>query len=140
VARAAKYIALLGVYLAAVSAAAGAVAAHWYGNGAYAASAIAAMLIWIVGGSSLALVASAKTPAGRLNCVLAAMMIRMALPLAALMFFASSNHPLAACGIGAMIVVHYLAGLVVETLMCLRMVSHANTVDSLAGREGIAAN
>lgn len=124
-ARAAKYIAILGLYLAAVAVAAGAVAAHKFGDGAYLASAVAAALIWVVGGCSLALVASATSPAGRLNCVLAAMLIRMALPLAAVAYFSSSHHPLAAVGVGGLIVVHYLAGLVVETLLCLRIVGHA---------------
>jgi hypothetical protein len=137
VARAAKYIALLGVFLAAVSAVAGAVAAQRFGNGAFLASAIAALLIWIVGGSSLALVASAKTPTNRLNCILAAMMIRMALPLVAVVFFTSSNHPLAAYGIAGLIVVHYLAGLVVETLLCLRMVSQVKAPGSAGGPEGV---
>ena len=86
----------------------------------------------------MALVASAKTPTGRLNCILAAMMIRMALPLVAVVFFTSSNHPLAAYGIAGLIVVHYLAGLVVETLLCLRIVSHANAADSGAGRERVS--
>jgi hypothetical protein len=135
VARAAKYIALLGGFLAAVSAASGAVAAQKYGSEAYLASAVAALLIWIAGGSSLALVASAKTPTARLNCVLAAMMIRMALPLAAVAFFSSSNHPLAAYGVAGLIVVHYLAGLVVETLLCLRIVSQVKAPGSAGGPE-----
>jgi hypothetical protein len=138
VARAAKYIALLGVFLAAVSAASGAVAAQKYGSGAYLASAVAALLIWIVGGSSLALVASAKTPTARLNCVLAAMMIRMALPLAAIAFFSTSNHPLVAYGVAELIVVHYLAGLVVETLLCLRIVSQVKTPGSAGGPESVS--
>lgn len=122
-ARAAKYIAILGVFLAAVSAAAGIVAARRYGTGAYQASAVAAILIWLVGATSLAIVALAKTPAGRLNCALLAMLVRMTLPLAALLFFMNTNDPLLADGIAGLIVVHYLAGLVVETLMSVRLAS-----------------
>ena len=125
-ARAAQYIALLGVFLAAVSATAGAVAAQKFGNGAFVASAIAAILVWSVGGLSLALIASAKTPASRLNCALAAVLIRMTLPLAALVYFTSTQHPLIAEGIAGLIVVHYLAGLAVETLMSVRIAAAAS--------------
>lgn len=136
-ARAATYIAVLGVFLAAVAVAAGAVAARRYGEGAYLASFVAAALIWFVGGASLALVASATTPVARLNCALAAILIRMAAPLAAVAYFSSSDHPLAADGVAGLIVVHYLAGLVVETLLCLRIVGHAHAPGAAAAREGI---
>lgn len=137
-ARAAKYIAILGLFLAAVSAAAGIVTARRYGTGAYQASAVAAILVWLVGGISLAIVASAKTSAGRLNCALLAMLIRMTLPLAALLFFQSTNDPLLADGIAGLIVVHYLAGLIVETLMSVRLASRMGASGSAGGREGIS--
>ena len=120
--RAATYIALLGFFLAAVAAAAGAVAAQRYGNGAYQASAVAAALIWVVGGASLALIASARTPASRLNCILGAMLIRMGLPLAVLVYLNRIDHPLLASGIAGLIVLHYLAGLAMETLLAVRLV------------------
>jgi hypothetical protein len=123
VTRAAKYIALLGFFLAAVAAAAGAVAAHRFGPGAYAASSLAAAMIWIVGGAALALIASARTPAARLNCILASILIRMALPLAAVVYFTSTHHPLADDGIAGLIVVHYLAGLSIETFMAIRLIA-----------------
>jgi hypothetical protein len=138
VARAAQYIALLGVFLAAVSATAGAVAAQKFGNGAFIASAVAALLVWSVGSLSLALIASAKTPASRLNSALAAMLIRMALPLAAVAYFTSTQHPLIAKGIAGLIVVHYLAGLAVETLMSVRIVSHIKAPGSAGGLKGIS--
>ena len=124
--RAATYIALLGFFLAAVAAAAGAVATQRYGDGAYLASAIAAMLIWVVGAASLVLIASARTPIGRLNCILGAMLIRMGVPLAALVYFNSTDHPLLAFGIGGLIVVHYLAGLTIETLLAVRLIGWLN--------------
>jgi hypothetical protein len=123
VARAAKYIALLGLFLATVAAAAGAVAMRWFGPGALLASGLAAFMIWLVGSASLALLASAKTPAARLNCALAAMLIRMAVPLLALLYVMSTHHPLVADGIAGLIVVHYLAGLAVETAMAVRIVA-----------------
>jgi hypothetical protein len=123
VTRAAKYIALLGFFLAAVAAAAGAVAARQFGPGAYAASGLAAALIWIVGSASLALLASARTSAARLNCILASMLIRMALPLVAVVYFTSTHHPLADDGIAGLIVAHYLAGLSIETIMAVRLIA-----------------
>jgi hypothetical protein len=138
VARAATYIALLGFFLAAVAAAAGAVATHRIGQSAYLASAMAALLIWIVGSASLALIASARTPAARLNCVLAAMLIRMALPLVAVVFF--TNHPLAARGIAGLIVVHYLAGLALETLFAVRIVGSGGAAGCAARIDEVTAN
>jgi hypothetical protein len=146
VARAVKYIALLGVFLAAVSAAAGTVAARRYGTSAFEASAIAALLIWVVGSASLAILASARTPAARLNAALLAMLIRMALPLAAVVYFTRSIDALAGAGIVGLIVVHYLAGLVVETLMSVRIVSRAHlpaamkAPGSAGGREKVSLN
>jgi hypothetical protein len=61
----------------------------------------------------------------------------MTFPLAAVMYFTSTRHPLAAAGIAGLIVVHYLAGLVVETLMSVRIVSHMPAPGSAAGPKGI---
>ncbi|HEX6963450.1 MAG TPA: hypothetical protein VF175_16400 [Lacipirellula sp.] len=139
-ARAVKYIALLGMILAAVSAAAGAVATQRFGDGGYLASVIAALLVWIVGGASLALIAAARTPAARLNCILAGILVRISLPLVAVVYFTSSSHPLAAKGIAGLIVVHYLAGLIAETLMALRLIGPLNASASAAGAKEIPAS
>jgi hypothetical protein len=128
VARAAKYIALLALFLAAVSAAAGAVAARRFGNEAFAASALAALLIWLAGSVALLVVASAKTPQTRLNAILLAMLVRLALPMAAIMYFSRSDAPFAARGIGGLIVVHYLAGLALETWFSVRLA--AGSIDA----------
>jgi hypothetical protein len=133
VTRAATYIALLGFFLAAVAAAAGAVAARRYGSGAYQASALAAALVWAAGSASLALIASAQTPTARLNCILGAMLLRMALPLAAVVYFKSVSHPLLNDGLAGLIVVHYLAGLGVETLLAVRLVGSIKAPGSAGG-------
>jgi hypothetical protein len=125
VARAAKYIAILGLFLATAAVAAGAVAARQYGPGAYQASALAAAIIWLTGGASIAVVASAKTRAGRINGAMLAMLIRMALPLAAIVYFSRSGHPLVHDGIVPLIAVHYLAGLALETYLIVRIVAAA---------------
>jgi hypothetical protein len=121
VAKAAKYILVLAVALAAVSAAAGFVAARTYGNGAYVASAVAAVLNWVAGSIALATVAALRHTNARTQSVLLAMAVRMALPLAALVFFSRTQHPLVADGVGGLIVVHYLVGLAIETLMSVRL-------------------
>jgi hypothetical protein len=124
--RAAKYIAILGIFLAAVAVASGVVAARQYGNGAYLASAVSALLIWSVGALSLLIVALAPTPQARINAALLGMLVRMALPMVAIVYFTKSNHPLAAEGIVGLLVVHYLLGLIAETLLSVRLTSAAN--------------
>ena len=124
--RAAKYIAILGFFLAAVAVASGIVAARQYGSGAYLASAISAAMIWSVGSLSLLIVALAPTPQARVNAALLGMLIRMALPMVAIAYFSKSNHPLTADGIVGLLVVHYLLGLVAETLLSVRLTSAAN--------------
>ena len=123
--RAAKYIAILGIFLAAVAAASGVVAARQYGTGAYMASAISASLIWSVGSLSLLIVALAPTPQARVNAALLGMLVRMALAMVAIAYFSKSNHPLAAEGIVGLLVVHYLLGLIAETLLSVRLTTAA---------------
>lgn len=128
--RAVKYILVLGILLAAAAAVAGVVAARRYGDGAYAASAVSAALVWVVGSLSLLIVASATSPQARLNAALLGMLVRMALPMAALLYFTNSTQPLAvqaaSQGIVPLLVVHYLFGLVVETLLSVRLVAAVN--------------
>lgn len=123
VVKAAKYIAVLGAALAAVSALAGAMAARRYGAGAYQASAIAAAINWLAGGAALLTVFATRNSSQRINGVLLAMASRMALPLAALALLTRSQHPVVASGLGGLIVIHYLAGLSIETLMSVRLAS-----------------
>jgi hypothetical protein len=61
-----------------------------------------------------------------INGALGAMLVRMALPMVALVYFTSTKHPLVAAGVGGQIVVLYLCGLIVETLMTVRLVSTAD--------------
>lgn len=124
--RAVKYIAILGLLMAAAAVVGGLIAARRYGDGAYVASAVSAAMIWAVGSLSLVIVASASSPQARLNAALLGMFVRMALPVAALAYFSSSKHPLAADGIVGLLVAHYLFGLVVETLLSVRLVAAAN--------------
>ena len=101
---------------------------------------VAALLSLSCGGASLALIASARTPAGRLNCILGAMLIRMGLPLAVLVYLNGIDHPLLASGIAGLIVLHYLAGLAMETLLAVRMIDSIKAPGSAGGREQVTVN
>lgn len=127
-AKAVKYIAILGLFLAAVAVAAGAVAARRYGTGAYQASALAAVLVWLVGGAALLTIGAAKSRPARVNAAMLGLLIRMALPLAAVLYFSRSGRPMAQNGIVPLIVVHYLAGLVLETAFAVRIVAAAEGI------------
>jgi hypothetical protein len=137
VARAAKYIALLALFLAAVSVAAGMVAARRFGNAAYLSSAVAAIVVWLAGAIALAVVAVSKSPRQRLNAVLLAMLIRMALPILAGVLLARSVSTLAAAGFAGLVVVHYLAGLALETWMSVRLAG-TNSPTAHLGTNGTA--
>lgn len=119
--KAAKYIAVLGAALALSSAAAGALAAQKYGQGAYAASAAAAAINWAAGGVALAVIGASSRQSWRSHAALLAMAGRMALPLAAVAYFSRSQNWWAAHGVVGLIAVHYLVGLVIETLMSVRL-------------------
>jgi hypothetical protein len=125
VAKAAKYIVALGAALAGVAALSGALAAQTRGPAAYQAAAVAALLNWIAGSMALVTVIATRHSSQRINGALGAMLVRMALPMVALVYFTSSKHPLAAASVGGQIVVLYLCGLIVETLMTVRLVSCA---------------
>jgi hypothetical protein len=86
---------------------------------------VAGVLNWVAGGASIAIVASAKTRPGRINAALLAMLLRMGLPLTAILYFTQSGHALVEHGVVAQIAILYLAGLVLETLMSVRIVAAA---------------
>jgi hypothetical protein len=138
VAKAAKYIVALGAALAGVAALSGALAAQSRGPAAYQAAAVAALLNWIAGSMALATVIATRHSSQRLNGALGAMLARMALPMAAVLFFMSSKHPLVAAGVVGQIVVLYLCGLIVETIMTVRLVSRADR-ERPSGRQLSAA-
>ena len=83
------------------------------------------MLNWVAGGSSIAVVASARTSNSRINAALGAMLLRMSLPMGAILYFTQSGHQLAQTGVVGLITVLYLAGLAVETLLSVRIVAAA---------------
>ena len=133
VARTVRYISLLGLVLAAVCAAAGFVAAQRFGTGAYRASGAAAAINWLGGSVALAVIAWSSDKPWRLHGVLAAMGVRLAPVLAALAYFSQSTSQLASHGVAGLIVVHYLVGLVVETLTSLQLAKAGCATSPRAG-------
>jgi hypothetical protein len=123
VVKAVKYILTLGAALACVSALAGAIAARRIGSSAFEASAVAAGLNWVAGSLALATVFATRHSPHRINGALLAMASRMALPLLAVVYFTRSQHPLVGGGVVGFIVIGYLVGLVIETIMAVRLVS-----------------
>jgi hypothetical protein len=119
--------------MAATCAVAGFVAAQRFGGGAYRASAVAAVINWAGGAVALAVVAWSSAKPWRLHGVLAAMGVRLAPTLAALAYFMQSTGRLGSHGVAGLIVVHYLVGLVVETLMSLRLAKAGGTAPPQAG-------
>lgn len=132
VAKTAKYIVALGLALAACSAASGAVVARRYGAIAYETSALAALVNWVAGSLGLGIVGMCRHQPWRAQSVLLAMAVRMAIPLGAVAFFLRSQHPWAVAGVAGLIVVHYLVGLVMETLMSVRLVADGTQERSAA--------
>ena len=100
----------------------GVVAARRFGVGAYEASAVAAAINWAAGSVALAAIFLSRNQPWRTHAVLIAMGARMALPLAALMYFSRSSSSLTAHGVVGLILVQYFVGLILETLMSLRLV------------------
>jgi hypothetical protein len=123
VAQTAKQIALLGLVLAIVAVLGGQAASRHYGERAYQASAVAAGIVGLSGALSLCVVGAAATPAGRIQAILLAMLVRLALPLAAMAFFTATRHALLHYGIAPLLVIYYLAGLALETWMSVRLVA-----------------
>jgi hypothetical protein len=114
--------ALVGVCLLPVAA-----AIAWFGYGrsgltGVAAAAIAAVICWLSACLALGSVFVGQRLDAGIQGILAAMLFRMGLPLAAAMGLKQISPPLAGAGILWMILGLYLVALVVETLLSLRFV------------------
>jgi hypothetical protein len=134
VARTVRYISLLGLVLAVFGAALGYGAAQQFGPVAYRASAVAAAINWAAGAAALLSFGLAAGKPWRVQAALGAMAVRMAVPLAALVFFSQSKGPLAAHGVAGLTVVLYLVGLIVETALGLRLIAAGNSAQRQACR------
>ncbi len=117
-----KYILMLNLCLALVSLLGSAWLVRTVGSQAYAAGAVATVVVGIA--ASLALLISSihsrqvKADSG-VSGVLLAMLVRMGLPLAVLLGMQQLHSPLLEAGFTGLLVLNYLVALPLETLMSL---------------------
>ena len=121
-AQVAKYILGLGACLAVVSLIT-ALARPDLGANAFPLSGLAAAVVFTAGSLGMVLISIPVPPVQRVSSVLLAMLIRMSLPLG--VGFLLEYGPASARfqGIFGLIVVHYLAALLIETPLTVRMVN-----------------
>lgn len=82
----------------------------------------AAALVWASGAAALALMHAPVQPAGRISLILGATGLRMSLPLGTLAWLSATHTRPASRELANLILVHYLAALVLETWMALRLI------------------
>ncbi len=87
------------------------------------AAVVAAAICWIAGLVALAFLVLLRQPQQVVNAIGLSMLFRMGIPMAAGIFLTSLGGPLAEAGVFGMIVGFYLVGLLVETLLAVRLVS-----------------
>lgn len=85
------------------------------------AALLAAAICWGAGLLALSVFAILRTPDQAVNAVGLAMLIRMAIPLLAGIFLTIGGGPLVEANVLGMIVGFYLIGLVIETLLTVRL-------------------
>ena len=140
--RTVKYILVLSAVLAAVAAASAAWVGAQVGDANFLAIVVAAAVVWICFSAALLVaffascssdnpLASTLGPMAAVHGMLIGVLLRTGLPLIAAVLL-SRNEQLASAGVFGLIVVHYLAALVVETPMSLRLI--ARPTDSQAAR------
>ena len=96
-------------------------AAH--GQAGIAAATVAAVVCFVAGFLALICLSIFREPQQVVNGVGMAMLCRMSIPMVAGMFLTKLNGPLAEAGVFGMIVGFYLVGLLVETLLAVRLVN-----------------
>ncbi|MCA9124201.1 MAG: hypothetical protein H6822_34140 [Planctomycetaceae bacterium] len=99
-----------------------------YGNQAHGragivASVVAAFTCWVAGVVALAFVSAFRRSHNAFNGVGLAMVCRMMIPMAVGFVATKLSGPLAEAGVFGMIVGFYLVGLLVETLLAVRLVN-----------------
>lgn len=121
-----KQMMCLGVALALVGVVSGVVAAEQYGPTAYQAALVAVLCVWFSGSFALACLAMPQPPTRRVASLMAAMLLRMGLPIAVGIALGTGDAALAPGGLFGQIVVLYLAGLAIETPLVLRSISETS--------------
>lgn len=100
----------------------------FYGNQGHGrtgviAAAVAAITCWGAGIVALVFISLFRNPQQAFNGVGLAMLFRMAIPMAVGFMVTKVSGPLAEAGVFGMIVGFYLVGLLVETLLAVRLVN-----------------
>lgn len=135
-------ILLLAVVLAVVSGVAGYVVSQRVGHLAYVASGLAAFVVWLAGSLSLLFTLRAPKNQAGVTALLLAMLLRIGLPLVAVVLVTQLGSPFSAdaqvgagdaqvgwaagfqdAGFFGLLVVHYLVALMVETIISVRWLS-----------------
>ncbi len=114
--------ALLAILVAPIALAIAAIWNRSFSRESLLVAAIAGTVCWVAGATALSVGAVATHLRAPVQGVLLGMLFRMALPLAAIVVFTQTNHPLAAAGLAQTTLGVYLATLVAETLLTLRLV------------------
>jgi hypothetical protein len=96
-----------------------------HGEAGWIAGLSAAGLCWVAGMVALAIVSFSRGP-NAVSGLLLAMMVRLGVPMAVGLAVDSSGGLLAQAGFFGLVVLGYLATLVVETLLMVRMIPAAN--------------
>ncbi|MGC4003517.1 MAG: hypothetical protein QM811_10430 [Pirellulales bacterium] len=97
------------------------IAAGRFGETAYGSGALAGGIVWIAGVAALCLMAIGRTPQTGATLAMAGMLVRMALPLAALALVPKTWPEIAAAGFAGQLVALFLVMLVVEVYASLRV-------------------
>jgi hypothetical protein len=120
--------ALLGIVIAPLALAIAALWNRGFTRESLLVATIAGIVCWTSGATALSITAVSTRWGTPVQGVLLAMLFRMGLPLAALIAFSKADHPLAAAGLAPTTLGVYLAALVVETLLALRMVPTSTAI------------
>jgi hypothetical protein len=107
----------------------GAFAYHGHGTNGLIAAGLAGAICW--SGAMIALVLVSlfrKSPQHTVSATLVGMLFRMGLPMIAGLVITNFGGPLADAGLFGMILVFYLVGLVVETILSLRILGSSQDV------------
>jgi hypothetical protein len=85
-------------------------------------AAMAGLICWVAGATALAITAVTTRFGTPVHGVLLGMLLRMGLPLIAIIAFSQGDRPLASAGLAPTTLGVYLVSLVFETLLTVRMV------------------
>lgn len=113
---------LLGAVLIAVAVCAAGVRGNSVGSEGFAACFVAAFVCWASGTAALAITALTAGTTNGLAGLLGSIFLRTGIPIAVGILMCSAGLPLAKAGLFGLLVVHYLAGLIVETTVSVYLI------------------